>query len=74
MPNAFDPIAMEKALAVLDANKRLKANAAKQRYENRQQRLLRRQVELKNKRAQHALDPIARALAKAKALASDDSK
>lgn len=74
MPNAFDPIAMEKALEVLDANKRLKANAARQRYENRQQRLLRRQVELKNKRGQHALDPIARALAKAKALASDDSK
>lgn len=71
MPHAFDPTLLQKALAVLDVDKRLKANAAKLRYENRQQRLLRRQEQLKNQRAQHA-DPIARALAKAKALSIDD--
>ena len=72
MPNTFDPMALEKALVVLDADKRMKAHVARLRYENRQLRLLRRQEELKNKRAQHTLDPIARALAKAKALTSHD--
>ena len=39
MPHAYDPTLLQKALAVLDVDKRLKANAAKLRYENRQQRL-----------------------------------
>ena len=73
MPNAFDPMSMKKARAVLDNEKRLKANASKLRFEYRQLRLDRRQLELKNKRAQQALDPIAKALAKAKALANHDS-
>lgn len=73
MPNAYDSIAMKKALAVLDYEKRLKANAAKLRFEYRQLRLERRQLELKNKRTQQALDPIAKALAKAKALTNHDS-
>jgi hypothetical protein len=70
MPFAFDPSAMKKALEVLDVNKRLKANAARLRYENRLLRLSRRKSELESRRAQHALDPIARALAKAITLAN----
>lgn len=68
MTTAFDPAALKKALEVLDANKLIKANTARHRYENRELRLLRRKAELEAKRAQHSLDPIARALAKAKAL------
>ena len=50
MTTAFDPAALKKALEVLDANKLIKANTARHRYENRELRLLRRKAELEAKR------------------------
>lgn len=60
---------LEQALAEISPPKREKAEAAKLRYQRRQARLARRQLELHVKRQQANLDPIARALAKARALA-----
>lgn len=67
MPEAFSSEALKQALEALDSIKHAKANVARNRFELRQLRLLRRQLELEKKRS---LDPIARALAKAKALAN----
>lgn len=70
MAETKHPIALQQALNMLDPIKLAKANAAKQRYERRQLRLQRRQTELQKKRSQQTLDPLAKALAKAKALAN----
>ena len=67
MPEAFSADAQQQALEVLDPTKHSKANVARNRFELRQRRLQRRQLELEKKRS---LDPITRALAKAKALAN----
>ena len=67
MPEAFSLDALQQALEVLDPIKHAKANVARNRFELRQLRLQHRQLELEKKRS---LDPIARALAKAKALAN----
>lgn len=67
MPEAFSSEALKQALEALDSIKHAKANEARNRFELRQLRLQRRQLELEKKRS---LDPIARALAKAQALAN----
>jgi hypothetical protein len=67
MPEAFSSDALQQALSVLEPIKHAKAKVARTRYELRQLRLQRRQLELDKKRS---IDPIARALAKAKALAN----
>jgi hypothetical protein len=59
------------ALAEISPAKRAKADAARLRHERRQARLARRQKELADARGQAAIDPVARALAKAQALAAD---
>ena len=61
-----------RALAELTPDKLAKSRAARGRYERRQARLQRRQLELQQKRSQALLDPLARAMAKAKALADND--
>ncbi len=61
------------ALAEISPAKQELANAARLRYERRQARIARRQLELQRKRQQPNLDPIAKALAKAKALATNGS-
>ena len=67
MPEAFSSDALQQAFEMLDHIKHAKANVARNRFELRQLRLQHRQLELEKKRS---LDPIARALAKAKALAN----
>ncbi len=67
MSEAFSSDALQQALEVLDPINHAKANVARHRFELRQLRLQRRQLELEKKRS---LDPITRALAKAKALAN----
>jgi hypothetical protein len=60
------------ALAEISPVSREKAQAARTRYERRQSRLARQQQALQVKQPQTILDPIAKALAKAKALAERD--
>jgi hypothetical protein len=70
MPEDIHTIPFSKALEELDPIKLAKANVSRRRYELRQLRLQRQQLALQKKRSQQALDPMARALAKAKALAN----
>lgn len=65
------PDALQQALQCLDPARLAKSQASRQRYEQRQQRLERRQLELAQKRSQALSDPMARAIAKAKALAGN---
>jgi hypothetical protein len=58
------------ALAQISPAKRAKADAARLRHERRQARIARRQGELAAARAKPDNDPVARALAKAQALAN----
>jgi len=58
------------ALVQISPAKRARADAARQRYERRQARIARRQRELAAARAKPENDPVARALAKAQALAN----
>jgi len=58
------------ALAQLSPAKRTRADAARLRYERRQARIARQQSELAAVRAKPDNDPVARALAKAQALAN----
>ena len=58
------------ALAQISPAKRARADAARLRYERRQARIARRQRELAASRAKPYNDPVARALAKAQALAN----
>ncbi len=73
MPNLNNTERFAKALAEISPAKREIANAARLRFEQRQMRVARRQIELQRKRQQPNLDPIAKALAKANALAGNDS-
>ena len=50
MPEAFSLDALQQALEMLDAIKHAKANVARNRFELRQLRLQRRQLELEKKR------------------------
>jgi hypothetical protein len=61
--------AFERALGCLDSTRLAKSQRSRQRYEQRQIRLDRLKLALAHKRSQVLLDPMARALAKAKALA-----
>lgn len=70
MPEDNNSMAFAKALEALDPIKLAKANVSRRRFELRQLRLQRQQLALQKKRSQQALDPMARALAKAKALAN----
>lgn len=72
-PNSNNAERLALALAEISPAKQESANAARLRYERRQARVARRQLELQRKRQQPNLDPIAKALAKAKALVADDS-
>lgn len=69
MVKPADADAFTLALAEISPAKRAKADAARLRYARRQARLARRQKELADARGQAASDPVARALAKAQALA-----
>lgn len=73
MPNLNNTERFAQALAEISPAKRDIANAARLRFERRQMRVARRQIELQRKRQQSNLDPIAKALAKANALAGNDS-
>jgi hypothetical protein len=73
MPNPNNAERFAQALAEISPAKRESANATRLRFERRQARIVRRQLELQNKRQQSNLDPIAKALAKAKALAGNHS-
>ena len=65
MARQGDSGAFNAALAEISPARRAKADAARLRYERRQARQARRQRELAAVRGQSALDPVARALAKA---------
>ena len=69
MARPTEPDAFAQALAEISPAKRAKADAARLRHERRQARLARRRMELADARGQAAIDPVARALAKAQALA-----
>ena len=71
MTRPTDADAFALALAEISPAKREKADAARLRHERRQARLARRQLELAGARGQAAVDPAARALAKALADAGD---
>lgn len=73
MLNSNNAERLAQALAEISPVKLESANAARLRYERRQARVARRQLELQRKRQQPNLDPIAKALAKAKALAANDA-
>ncbi len=73
MPNLNNTERFAQALAEISPAKRESANAARLRYERRQARVARRQLELHSKRQQPNLDPIAKALAKANALAGNNA-
>lgn len=73
MPNLNNTERFAQALAEISPAKRDIAHAARLRFERRQMRVARRQIELQRKRQQPNLDPIAKALAKANALAGNDS-
>lgn len=73
MLNSNNAERLAQALAEISPAKQAQANAARLRYERRQARVARRQLELLRKRQQPNLDPIAKALAKAKALAANDA-
>ncbi len=61
--------AFERALQCLEPARLAKSRASRLRFEQRQKRLERLKLALAKKRSQVLLDPMARALAKAKALA-----
>lgn len=74
MARPADPDILALALAEISPAKRAKADAARLRHERRQARIARRQRELASVREQTAVDPVARALAKAQALAGGDGR